>query len=222
MGGERTGWLGKIVRGGISAVGATVSTLAIFLVLPVMQTISSPPPRDLVVTSVDIADVPPPPAPPPEVEPEEEPPPEEPPKLEPDNAPLDLSQLELALDPGMGGGGFGDFAIDLSGRIEPSDEDNLDQIFSLADLDQKPRVLFQRPPRYPPELRAQGRQGTVTVLFTVDTDGRVVDPKVERSTDPAFEQPALDAVRQWRFEPGTRKGDKVSFRMRIPITFNAG
>ena len=29
---------------------------------------------------------------------------------------------------------------------------------------------------------------------------------------------ALEAVRQWRFEPGTRGGEKVQFKMGIPIT----
>ena len=216
------GWVGKAVRGGLATVGSVAATLALFLILPVMQTISSPPPKDLIVSGIDVANVPPPPPPPPEPEQKEEEPPEEPPKLEQEAQPLDLSQLELSLDPGLGSGAFADFAIDLGEALESQGEDGLDQIFSLADLDQKPRALFQRAPRYPQELRAAGRQGSVTVLFTVDTSGRVVDPKVQRSTDPAFEQPALDAVRQWRFEPGTRKGEAVPFRMRIPITFNAG
>ena len=218
---RKGGWIGGFVRGLVATVGAVLLTLAIFLILPVMQTISKPPAADTIVTGVDTTVLEPPPPPPSEPEPEEEPPPEEPPKLEPQAQPLDLSQLELSLNPGFGDGAFADFAIDLGQALEEDDGSDLDQIFSLSDLDQKPRVLFQRPPRYPPELREQGRQGTVTLLFTVNTDGRVVDPKIERSTDPAFEKPALDAVRQWRFEPGQRKGEKVPFKMRIPITFNA-
>jgi protein TonB len=61
----------------------------------------------------------------------------------------------------------------------------------------------------------------VTVVFQVDTSGRVVDPRVAKSTDPAFDRAALEAVRQWRFEPGTRDGEPVQFKMKIPITFNA-
>src|SRR5262249_44382328 len=48
--------------------------------------------------------------------------------------------------------------------------------------------------------------GTVRVVFVVDREGHVVNPQVESSTDPAFEKPALDAVKQWRFEAGTRRG----------------
>ncbi|MCS7049918.1 MAG: energy transducer TonB, partial [Verrucomicrobiae bacterium] len=97
---------------------------------------------------------------------------------------------------------------------------DLDRIFSLGDLDQKPRVIFQIPPVYPPELRSRGVQGTVYVTFVVDRTGRVVNPSIEKSTDPRFERPALDAVKQWRFEPGMRNGQEVQFKMRVPITFS--
>jgi protein TonB len=196
-------------------------TLALFMVLPLMETIGSPSSRDLLVRPVDVASLPPPPPPPPSEEPEEEEPPPPPPQLREQVQPLELAQLELALNPGIGDGGFGDFTIDLSNQLA-MEEGGLDQIFSLADLDQRPRVIFQRMPAYPPDLRKRNRQGTVYIVFTVDTGGRVVAPRVDKSTDPAFDAVALDAVKQWRFEPGTRGGEKVQFRMRVPITFNAG
>ncbi len=210
------------LRGLASVAGAIALTLLCFLVLPVMQTIGNPLKSDMDLRDVDIANLPPPPPPPAQEEPEEEEPPEEPPKLIEEAPPLDLSQLELALNPGgFGDGAGGAFAIDLGAQIQSAQQqESLDDVFSAADLDQRPRPIFQRPPTYPQELRKQGRQGTVYVLFQVDKTGRVVNPRVEKSTDPAFEKPALDAVRQWRFEPGTRKGEKVQFAMRIPITFN--
>jgi protein TonB len=202
--------------------GAALCTLGIFLFLPVMQTISSPPPNDLLVRDLDVANLPPPPPPPPEQEIEEEQPPERAPELVEDAPPLDLTQLELALNPGFGDGSFGDFGVQLVNQLANGEADEeLDRIFSLADLDQRPRVIFQRMPQYPPELRKQKRQGTVHIIFRVDTRGRVFDPKVEKVTDPAFAEPALEAVKQWKFEPGTRNGEKVPFKMRVPITFNA-
>ncbi|NJN63647.1 MAG: energy transducer TonB [Acidobacteria bacterium] len=213
----------SFARGLAAFVGAIFLTLLCFLILPVMQSIGNPLKSDMDIRDVDVANLPPPPPPPAqeEVEKEEEPP--EPPKLAEEAPPLDLSQLELALNPGFGGEGTGAFTIDLGAALGASQNDGsaeLDDIFSAADLDQRPRPIFQRQPTYPAELRKAGRQGTVHVLFMVDTSGRVLNPKVEKSTDPAFEKPALDAVRSWRFEPGTRKGQKVQFTMRIPITFS--
>jgi protein TonB len=201
---------------------AVASTLAIFLFLPVMQMIGATDRGDLIVRDMGTVNLPPPPPPPPEEQIEEEQPEEEPPELTEEVAPLDLSQLELALNPGFGEGSFGEFTVGLVNELTSNEGgEDLDQIFSLADLDQRPRVIFQRMPSYPPELKRAGRQGTVYVVFTVDVRGRVVNPRVEKSTDPAFERPALEAVRQWKFEPGTRNGQKVQFKMKIPITFNA-
>ncbi len=94
-------------------------------------------------------------------------------------------------------------------------------VFDAADLDQKPRTLFQVPPLYPSELRRKKMAGTVYVLFVVDQQGRVLDPKIESSPDTAFERPVIDAVKRWRFEPGSRNGQKVQCKMRLPIRFSA-
>ncbi len=196
---------------------ALVVSLALFMILPVLQVITKPVTKDLTIRTVDVANLEPPPPPPPmeeeEPEPEEEPPP--PPAI--DAQPLDLSQLELALNPGDGGFGGGDFKIDLGGVTGGGEA--VDAIFSLSDLDQKPRVVYQPAPIYPRELAKKNMQGTVYVLFVVDKTGRTRDLKVQKTTHPAFNEPALKAVKQWKFEPGKRKGQPVQFRMRVPITF---
>jgi protein TonB len=218
---RKTGPLAWILQRLFVLVCAASLTLALFLVLPLMQTISTPPARDLIVQNLDFGELEPPPPPPPEEEEQEEQPPDKPPEFVEQSVPLELGQLELALNPGMGDGFGGDFAINLAGQLGEGDGEEIDRIFSLDELDQRPSVIFQRVPTYPPELRKQRREGTVYVVFLVDTRGRVVSPRVEKSTDPAFERAALEAVKQWRFEPGTRRGEKVQFKMRIPITFNA-
>jgi protein TonB len=212
-----------LLRRLLSWFGAGVLTLATFLVLPLMQTIAHPERRDMIVRNLGFANLPPPPPPPEQQLPPEEPPEPPPPQLTEAPQPLDLSQLELALNPGLGEGAFGDFTVKLFEQIATEGEgEDIDRIFSLAELDQRPRVIFQRMPSYPQELRRSRRNGTVYIVFLVNQQGRVVNAKVEKSSDPAFEQPALEAVRQWKFEPGTRNGEKVQFKMRVPITFNAG
>jgi protein TonB len=195
-------------------------TLFFFLVLPLMQSISKPPSTDLGLQSVDVANVPPPP-PPPEPDPEEEQEQEEqPPELAEEAPPLDLSQLELALNPGFSEGWMGgDFAVKLN--TVASQGETLDAVFSMADLDQKPRVIYQPGPTMDAKIRKKA-PGTVYILFVVDQSGRVANPVVQKATDPAFEKPALAAVKQWKFEPGKRNGKAVRFRMRVPITFPKG
>lgn len=200
--------------------GAVGLTLVFFLVLPLMQTLTKPASSDTLVRSVDTARLEAPP-PPPEPEPEKEPEPEEqPPQLAEEAPPLDLSQLELALNPGMGDGlGSGDFAVKLN--TVASDTQSVDALFSIADLDQKPRAVYQPSPTITKEVRKKA-PGTVYIVFVVDQNGRVESAMVQQSTDPVFEKPALAAVKQWKFEPGKRNGQPVRFRMRVPITFPKG
>lgn len=206
------------------AAGSLVFSTACFLVLPLMQAITEPLDADTLVRSVETADLPPPPPPPEEPPPEEEPEEEPPPELNEEAPPLDLAQLELALNPGLGEGWGGDFEVKLgalAGDGEGGGAGEVDALFSVADLDSKPRVVHQPGPTMTAEMRRKA-PGTVYVIFSVGQDGRVSDPVVQKSSDPVFEKAALNAVKQWKFEPGKRNGQAVRFRMRVPITFPKG
>jgi protein TonB len=219
-GSNSDGRLARSVHGLGVAVGGIGLALGCFLLLPVLKAISATPPADLVVTGMETAALPPPP-PPPEPEqdedkPQDEPPP--PPALADEAPPLDLSQLEMALNPGMGGlDGAGDFAIKIAGAAGGGDK-GVDELFSLADLDQKPRPVFQQQPTLTALLKKK-LPANVVVVFTVDQQGRVENPVVQSASDPAFEQPVLAAIKQWKFEPGKRSGKAVRFRMRQPFSF---
>ncbi|MFA7236010.1 MAG: TonB family protein [Phycisphaeraceae bacterium] len=204
--------------------GAVGLTLAFFMVLPLMQAISKPPGKDMIdhgaVNTGQLEE----PKEPPKVE-EEKPPEKEPdpPKLADEPPPpVSLEQLDLALDTGVGTGGFlaGDFSPTALKTIVSQSETS-DALFGIDELDQKPRVISQASPTLNAEIRRKA-PGTVYVIFVVDQTGRVVDPQVQRSSDAVFEKAALSAVKQWKFEPGKRNGQPVRFRMRVPITFPKG
>lgn len=136
-----------------------------------------------------------------------------------------LSAIEAALN---GQGGSGDFAEAVSfasgGRIGGTGQagrlgETADNAFSMAEIDQKPRAVFQSAPMYPAELRDKKVEGSVIVIFVVDASGKVLDPRVEKSDHPAFDKPALDAVRQWKFEPAVKGGKRVPCKMRLPMRF---
>ncbi len=139
-----------------------------------------------------------------------------------------LSALEAALS-GLGGSG-GDFSMGadlvgggvIGGRGRPGAmSDQMDDAFSMSEIDQKPRPVHQVSPMYPATLRGKKIEGVVTVIFIVDASGRVNNPKVEKSNNPAFDKPAMDAVKKWKFEPGVKGGERVACKMRAPIRFPA-
>lgn len=77
------------------------------------------------------------------------------------------------------------------------------------------------PPVYPDEALKAKRDGRVEVDFIVDENGNVTEVKAFDSTDPMFEAPALDAVRQWKFEPALDAGKPVAMGMSGTVVFSA-
>lgn len=75
-------------------------------------------------------------------------------------------------------------------------------------------------PKYPEQLREAGVSGIVVLRVVVDEHGNVTDPTVEKSTNPAFNQPAIDAVSKWRFKPAKQGGKPVSAKVALPIKFS--
>lgn len=139
-----------------------------------------------------------------------------------------LGAIESALS-GLGGSGeFGDsLSFSSGGRIGGTGSadalgDTLGAAFDLTEIDQGPRAVFQPAPLYPATLRGKKVEGVAVVIFIVDATGKVQNPRIESSSHPAFERPAVDAIKQWKFEPAVRAGQRVGCKMRQPIRFQPG
>jgi TonB family protein len=85
--------------------------------------------------------------------------------------------------------------------------------------DRAPRAVKRVDAIYPFSLSRAGASGSVTVSFTVNTQGRVADVSVVSSTRKEFEAPAITAISKWEFEPGIRNGKPVAARMQVSLTF---
>lgn len=93
-------------------------------------------------------------------------------------------------------------------------------LFKDTDLTKHPRAIRQQKPVYPYSERAGGFRGEVVVDFTVTASGDVKDAEVRQSNNLNFNEPALEAVRAWKFEPGAVNGRPVNSRLRVPMIFD--
>jgi TonB family protein len=85
----------------------------------------------------------------------------------------------------------------------------------------QPQHVSSPPLAYPPAMVEAGIEGSVLLEAMVDTSGTVVPStiRVIRSSDEAFEAPAVVMLRESRFEPG-RVGDHLAQTLvRIPVRF---
>lgn len=74
-------------------------------------------------------------------------------------------------------------------------------------------------PDYPDELRREGLSGVVMVKASIDENGNVTETLVEKSSNAAFEKPALAAVKKWKFKPAKQDGSPIAIKVSIPIKF---
>jgi protein TonB len=84
-----------------------------------------------------------------------------------------------------------------------------------------PLVLHRVEPAYPHSAVAIRLGGTVVLQCIVDKSGSVRDAQVVTSSHPAFNEPALAALRQWRFSPGIFRGKPVETYFELTIRFQS-
>lgn len=82
-----------------------------------------------------------------------------------------------------------------------------------------PKVLHRVEPRYTREARANGIQGTVLLEVTVDEAGRPGDVSVVSPIGFGLDSRAVDAVRQWTFQPGRKNGKPVRSVTTVEVKF---
>lgn len=83
-----------------------------------------------------------------------------------------------------------------------------------------PRYRSNDRPAYPLAARLRGYEGMVLLSVEVSADGRVDDLMVKRSSGyEVLDRSALEAVRNWTFEPARRMGQPVRMRVDIPVKF---
>jgi TonB family protein len=106
--------------------------------------------------------------------------------------------------PGVGlgwGGGFGGGPYMVGGGVSA------------------PRLIYDPEPEYSDEARKQKYQGMVLLQVVVGEDGRARDVRVAQSVGLGLDEKALEAVRQWRFEPGRLEGRAVAVVVNIQVNF---
>lgn len=82
-----------------------------------------------------------------------------------------------------------------------------------------PVVVKQVRPHYPPEALKEGKSALVNLECVVTKAGLPTAVRVLEHGDPAFDDEAVKALKQWEFKPGTKDGKPVSVRIEVEMTF---
>jgi TonB family protein len=85
---------------------------------------------------------------------------------------------------------------------------------------QATKLIRQVKPMYPQSAKAQGIEGTVLMKAIIAKDGSLLSLTVmNKLADPDLAAAALDAVKQWRYEPTLLNGEPVEVVTTITVNF---
>jgi len=92
-------------------------------------------------------------------------------------------------------------------------------IFRVGGGVSAPKAISTPDPEYSEEARKAKYQGTCVLWLVVGPDGKPRDIKVARSLGLGLDEKAIEAVRNWKFEPAMKDGKPVAVQINVEVSF---
>ena len=83
-----------------------------------------------------------------------------------------------------------------------------------------PKAIYAPDPEYSEEARKVKHMGTVVLWLVVGPDGKPRDIKVLRTLGLGLDEKAIEAVRNWRFDPAMKDGKPVAVQINVEVNFH--
>jgi len=82
-----------------------------------------------------------------------------------------------------------------------------------------PKAIYTPDPPYTEEARRAKLSGFCVLSLIVGTDGLPRDVKLTRALGSGLDEKAIEAVRQWKFDPARRNGVPVAVKIDVEVLF---
>ena len=82
-----------------------------------------------------------------------------------------------------------------------------------------PRLIKDAKPQYTAGAMRRGVNGTVFLRCVVDLDGVPTRLEIVKALDEELDRASLEAMKQWRFEPGRKDGKAVLVQIDVMMAF---
>ncbi len=132
-----------------------------------------------------------------------------------------LGEVESGVSGEVQGGVVGGVMGGVMGEVDPKRAGLVDEIAPVrATGDIKPPKLIKMvEPVYPEAARRAQVEGLVILEAATDKYGRVQSARVLRPLSPALNQAAIEAVKQWIYEPAVIDGEPRGVTFTITVNF---
>ena len=130
-----------------------------------------------------------------------------------------LLGIEDAVGDGVGGGVPNGIVGSVMGDLPTSAPPPPPRVVRISNGIAAPRLVRRVDPAYPAIAAAARVSATVQLEAEVDARGEVARVRVERG-HPLFDDAALAAVRQWRYQPLLLNGEPTGFVLTVTVRFD--
>ncbi|MGA7683532.1 MAG: TonB family protein [Terriglobales bacterium] len=83
-----------------------------------------------------------------------------------------------------------------------------------------PHAIYAPDPEYPEDARRDGIEGACVLWIVVGPDGRPRNIRVQKVIGHGLDEKAIEAVRQWKFEPALLDGKPVAVQIIVEMSFH--
>jgi TonB family protein len=121
---------------------------------------------------------------------------------------------------GIGSGKGGGIGSGTGGGLGPGEGGGVGGgVYRVGGGVTAPQLVSKIEPEYSEEARKAKYQGTVTLYIQVDAQGKAINMRVLHSLGLGLDEKAMEAVKKWKFKPGTKDGKPVTVEAQIEVNF---
>ena len=95
-----------------------------------------------------------------------------------------------------------------------------DRVYEPGGDVKAPKLIHYVEPDFSPSSKEAYVEGTVKISTVVTLEGTASEPHVITGLTEDEDRAALEALKQWRFAPGTKSGAPVKVKVTIQIDFH--
>jgi len=105
------------------------------------------------------------------------------------------------------------------GRQTRADQEN-DPVYQPGKDVKAPKLIHYVEPQFSPSSKEAFVEGAVKISTVVTREGLPTELKVISGLNAKEDETAVEALKQWRFQPGTKAGQPVKVRVTVEVDFH--
>jgi TonB family protein len=99
-------------------------------------------------------------------------------------------------------------------------DDGNEKVYEPGGDVKSPKLVHYVEPAFSPSSKEAFVEGTVKISTVVTREGVATKLRVMSGLNSEEDKTAVEAVKQWKFEPGTKAGQPVNVHVTVEVTFH--